>query len=428
MRILQIASGDFFSTYGGGQVYVKNIVDEMIRQHCDVVVISFVQTDGNIRKKNYKGIALYEVDNTVNLKTLIADITPDVIHAHSHKAQIVRIGNMLKIPVIVTSHHGGIVCPAGTLMDCHDKICRNAVSHKKCLRCVLRNTRFASCFYPIVRLLPQNAYIKLGKWLKHKPFILLLTPVGCAAHSIANKQQEWHDIAEGCSRMIAPCNEIASAMERNGLDKDKITVLPHGIPMPKDVPAYPEINNGNIKFFYTGRICYVKGLHILLEAFHRLSAANVELHLIGGSGNKSESRYEAQLKRRYKHDKRIVWRGKVDPSEIFETIRDLHVSSSSSSYLEVFGLNIAEALAMGKPVLSTLNGGAEMQIEDGVNGWLVPQNDVEAMRWKMQEIVDNFHTYDTRKSAIGVIPICKHCENLLDIYMMEVNNNEKSVD
>ena len=36
MKLFQIASGDFFSTYGGGQVYVKNIVDEMIRQGLDV--------------------------------------------------------------------------------------------------------------------------------------------------------------------------------------------------------------------------------------------------------------------------------------------------------------------------------------------------------------------------------------------------------
>ena len=42
MRILQVASGNFFSTYGGGQVYVKNIVDEMIRQHCSLVVFSFL--------------------------------------------------------------------------------------------------------------------------------------------------------------------------------------------------------------------------------------------------------------------------------------------------------------------------------------------------------------------------------------------------
>ena len=38
MKLLQIASGDFFSTYGGGQVYVKNIVDEMIRQNLDLTV------------------------------------------------------------------------------------------------------------------------------------------------------------------------------------------------------------------------------------------------------------------------------------------------------------------------------------------------------------------------------------------------------
>ena len=42
MKILQIASGDFFSTYGGGQIYVKNIVDEWIRRQQNVTVISFV--------------------------------------------------------------------------------------------------------------------------------------------------------------------------------------------------------------------------------------------------------------------------------------------------------------------------------------------------------------------------------------------------
>lgn len=42
MNIVEIASGNFFSTYGGGQVYVKNIVDEMIRQRYPVQVISFV--------------------------------------------------------------------------------------------------------------------------------------------------------------------------------------------------------------------------------------------------------------------------------------------------------------------------------------------------------------------------------------------------
>ena len=105
----------------------------------------------------------------------------------------------------------------------------------------------------------------------------------------------------------------------------------------------------------------------------------------------------------------------IPPEEVYKTIANMHISCSSS-YLEAYGLNIAESLAMGKPVLATRNGGAEMQIKDGVNGWLVPQNDVEAMREKMQWIVDNVHDYDTRRSTERVISIERHCQELWKIY------------
>ena len=125
MRILQIASGDFFSTYGGGQIYVKNIVNEMILEQYPLQVISFVSKRGKIEKKQYKSIELYEVgtEGTNDLLQLIRQINPDIIHAHSHKAEIVSIGKALHIPVIVTAHHGGIVC----------LIAKTKSVHKQCL-------------------------------------------------------------------------------------------------------------------------------------------------------------------------------------------------------------------------------------------------------------------------------------------------------
>lgn len=60
MTILLISSSNFFSTYGGGQVYVKNIADEMIRQGMDITIIS---PDRNSReivaKGEYRGRPLY---------------------------------------------------------------------------------------------------------------------------------------------------------------------------------------------------------------------------------------------------------------------------------------------------------------------------------------------------------------------------------
>ena len=239
IQILQIASGDFFSTYGGGQVYVKNIVDEMIRQGYSVQVISFVNKDCAVETRDYKGTMLYEVgSNGIDrLESLIVQIRPDVIHAHSHKAQVVEIGKKQHIPVIVTAHHGGIVCPAGTLLDCKDEICHIAVSHEHCLACCLRNIRSGKYWYPFMRLLPQNVYRSLGRGLSKLPFIPFVTPIGQAALSIERKQAEWHAIASDCTRMIAPCQAISRAMQRNGLSKEKITILPHGIPLPKEVSS-----------------------------------------------------------------------------------------------------------------------------------------------------------------------------------------------
>lgn len=400
-------------------MYVRNIVDEMIRRKADVSVISFVSHHEGVERKEYNGITLYEVGNgrDVELERLIAEVRPQVIHAHSRKAEVCEAGRRLGIPVVVTAHHGGIVCPAGTLLDCDDNICYRQVTHRNCLRCCLRNTRTGLYWYPLMRLLPEKAYIRLGRYLSTKPFILLVTPIGSTARSIAQKREEWRRIAELCTLMIAPSEVMGEAMTSRGLDKAKLRVVPHGIPLPPQVAPMPSVD-GTLKFFYVGRICYVKGIHVLLEAFSGLAEKNVEMHLIGGSGNKGEERYMQGLKRRYAADPRIVWHGKVQPTEVYATIKDFHVSSSSSSYLESFGLNISESLAMGKPVLATRCGGAEMQIREGVNGWLVSTNNVEAMRAKMEEIILNKYALAgmAENCRRSVVSLQDHCEELMNIY------------
>lgn len=173
---------------------------------------------------------------------------------------------------------------------------------------------------------------------------------------------EWRTIAEGYTRMIAPRYAIFEAMQRNGLDKNKIIVLPHGIHLPTFVPSFPSVTNGKVKFFYVGRICYVKGLHILLQAFSSVNDPCIELHLIGRTGNKTERRYAHQLKKQYASDSRIIWHGKVAPEQVFNTIQDFHILVHPAIYIEVFGLNIAESLAMGKLVLATRCGGLKCKL------------------------------------------------------------------
>lgn len=419
MRILQVASGDFFSTYGGGQVYVKNIADCMIDMGLDISIISFVGSD-DVQKKIYRDHRIVSTPSGISgsgLESIIRDINPDIIHIHSNEALVCKIGKKLCIPVIVTSHHGGILCPAGARMDCNDRICLRKIGHKNCLPCVLRNIRTGLyLWYPFVRHIPAAKYISLGKRLESLPFIPFVTPVGQAALQIDRMKGYWHDIAEDSTLVIAPSQRIADAMIENGLDEAKVRILPHGIPLPSSRPLQLRMTDGKIKFFYVGRICYVKGLHVLLEAFHKVCAAEIELHLIGGAGNKEEERYLSGLRKKYARDNRIFWHGKIDPSEVYDLTSGFHISIAPTVCMEIFGLNIAEALALGKPVLATRCGGAEMQIKEGVNGWLVPPNDPMALAEKINAIIKNPGVIENMSRNCEAISVEKHCDCLLEIY------------
>lgn len=425
MRILQIAAGDFFSTYGGGQVYVKNIVDEMIAKGYDVTIISTTSVQAP-EEKSYKGHQLYEIPASISeweLSLLVNTLSPDVIHAHSLKDMICRIGRKLGIPVVVTAHHGGIVCPAGAMMDCKDRICEAKINHKECLPCVLRQLPGGyRLWYPVMKHLSASRYIRLGDWLSKKPFMLLITPLGCSAKYIENKRKQWLDIAEYSTKIIAPCRKMAETLINNCADRNKITAIPHGIPLPTNRPPYPEIKDGKIKFYYVGRICYVKGIHVLLEAFRELDSPDIELHLIGGTGNKHERRYMERLQKEYTSDQRIIWHGRVAPEQVFDMTCHYHVSVSTPIYLEAYGLNIAEALALGKPVLTTRSGGGEQQIEEGKNGWVVSPNDVNALATKMREIIDNPEILPSMSPKCHAISIAEHVEALREVYKIMPNN------
>lgn len=405
--------------YGGGQVYVKNVVDEMIHQRLDVGILSTVDNKTQMEKKSYNGIPIYEVAPDCSDQTLIQviqDFNPSVIHAHSRKAEISEIARTLGIPIIVTAHHGGICCPAGTLMDTNNRICHNRICHKNCLRCYLRNIRTGDKWYPFMKWLTEKSYIKMGEFLSRQRFIPFITPIGSAAYCMHNHAIQWNKICKNSNLVIAPCQAIAESMILNGLDKGKAVIVPHGIPLPACKPKSQTIENGKVTFFYVGRISYIKGLHVLLEAFHRIDSRMIELHLIGGAANKNEIRYLSKLKKKYLKDNRIVWHGKVQSNEVYSLTEDFHVACSPAICLEVFGLNISEALALGKPVLASHNGGADAQITEGVNGWLVPQNDVAALKSKMEEIIRTPEKIAVMSRNCHAIDIKDHVTELLVQY------------
>ncbi len=200
-------------------------------------------------------------------------------------------------------------------------------------------------------------------------------------------------------------------MIRNGADKDKITVVPHGIPIPNLDATETKNKDGKIRFYYVGRICYIKGIHIMLKAFSLLKDSNTELHLIGGAESKEEVRYQKSLKRKYRKDNRIIWHGKVVSEALPQLTKDFDALIHPTICLEVFGLDIAEALSQSKFVIATHCGGAEMQIKENLNGWLISPNNANELSLALQRYIDT-----PREAKEEIITLSEHIKTLHRLY------------
>ena len=83
--------------------------------------------------------------------------------------------------------------------------------------------------------------------------------------------------------------------------------------------------------------------------------------------------------------KRFEWLGSV-PHELVFTIMRQHDIFVFPSLFEGLALVILEAMAQGLPVITTRNSGGPMAIDDGVNGFIVPIRDPDAIVGRVLEL------------------------------------------
>ena len=112
-----------------------------------------------------------------------------------------------------------------------------------------------------------------------------------------------------------------------------------------------------------------------------------------------------------------TWHGACSQDAVSERLAACDVMIHPAICLEVFGLTIAEALSSGRPVIASRCGGAETQIRHKENGWLVPSNDVQALRAAIIRVIER---PELIKQMVGafcpVHTIEDHVDELLELY------------
>jgi glycosyltransferase involved in cell wall biosynthesis len=141
-------------------------------------------------------------------------------------------------------------------------------------------------------------------------------------------------------------------------------------------------------------VCYLtekKRVDLLVKAFFSTFRGNPRIQLcIGGVGDQLFSL--KQLTSNLGLDGQVVFLGALSRNQVMDEVENADVFVLSSEF-ETFGVVLIEAMALGKPVISTRSGGPEDIVED-YNGILVPINDEKALGDAMRYMIDNYQKYN----------------------------------
>ena len=164
-----------------------------------------------------------------------------------------------------------------------------------------------------------------------------------------------------------------------GVPREKLRLNPYGVDL-RMFHREPK-NDRTFRVLFVGTVGLRKGLRYLFEAMAGLGHLDIELCVIGGLEGEMRpimAKYEGTF--RYLG---VVARG------------DLHKHYSQASVLvlpsiqEGFGLVQAQAMACGVPVIASENTGASDLFTDGLEGFIVPIRDAQAIREKILTLYEN---------------------------------------
>jgi colanic acid/amylovoran biosynthesis glycosyltransferase len=126
-----------------------------------------------------------------------------------------------------------------------------------------------------------------------------------------------------------------------------------------------------------GRLCEQKGQLLLLDAAKGLADSGVDYTLTLVGDGELRAAIEA-LVSEYRLQTRVNITGWVSSDEVRRHIFQAR-ALVMPSFAEGLPVAIMEAMALRRPVISTLIAGIPELVRDGENGWLVPSGDVDAL-------------------------------------------------
>jgi starch synthase len=207
---------------------------------------------------------------------------------------------------------------------------------------------------------------KFPEWMEERPHRLA---------SLQSSEDAEHRLA---SLIVVGSSFTRRTLVESGVPAEKIIVIPLGVDLEAFTPVARPDSSRPLRFLYLGLLGARKGLPLLLEAWHSLGQNDAEL-LIAGSISDRVARLIPPMP-----GLRVL--GRVSRRELPGLLQQCDVLVFPS-YFEGFGAVLLESMAAGLAIIATEATGAPDLITQGVEGFVIPTGDAEALQDAMRRFL-----------------------------------------
>lgn len=216
-------------------------------------------------------------------------------------------------------------------------------------------------------------------------------PIGGGFTNAENHPKVQQRLSRSLSKvslMFAQGDFLRQRITSYGIDDQKIVTINNGVrseEIRRGKAMAPVVNEPYL--FFAGGLKPVKGYDLALRAFSRIASAYPDLKLVMMGINQKMDHFR-QMVSELEIEGRVLylhWCDRATVASLFSHasiyLCPFHRSPFSNANLE--------AMAAGIPIIATAVDGNIEQIEDGVQGFLIPPNDVDALAQKIDMILSD---------------------------------------
>ncbi|MFT5199214.1 MAG: glycosyltransferase involved in cell wall biosynthesis [Planctomycetota bacterium] len=442
MRILLVSHLFPPSHSAGVEVFTAELAQGLISRGHQVAVFhtnkSVGRKDMELRRKSYKGIAVFELNNNLfhekfqdtwdhadvdaRFEEALMEFKPEVVHFH-HLMYLSKgclpLAKKHASAVLFTPHDYYLECGSmGQLVYVDGSVCER-VDTGKCGTCLPHFTWRQSDLQrsvgrglgrlhaltgldlgPLARRLAGAAGNRAGG-ASAIPAEQDLPPQPAADQvalytdlAVQRRSELLQAVTENVDRFLCPSQFLADRMQRFGLPSERVFLCPTGVNEEQFLGERQPTEatrkrgqNGRLQITFVGTVIPIKGPHLLLEAWSSLPSELRQAGELSICGPVQHAPAYVEGLRAKASEYGVELTGRLSREQVAERLAATDLLVMPSLWFENRPLVLHEALALGVPCLVSDLGGMAELVQEGRDGWHFAMGDAQALAQRLAQIL-----------------------------------------